>query len=143
MYTCTINGSDLSAVDIVYTISTDLSAVDIVYTISTAERSPPLIVHVYMYTAGVHTHQCDTEGLVSQNVYHWLFGICISDNTRHCSNGRLMSANRLRYWPNIMPISSTSIVLAIRRFGVVQCNIILAHNPTTITYILYTNRFTT
>ena len=35
------------------------------------------------------------------------------------------------------------LVLVIRRFGVVQCNIILAHDPTTITYILYTNRFTT
>ena len=25
------------------------------YTVSTAERSPLLIVHVYMYTAGLHT----------------------------------------------------------------------------------------
>ena len=42
MYTCTINGGD-------------------------PERSPPLIVHVYMYTAGVvYTHQCDTEGPVIQ-----------------------------------------------------------------------------
>ena len=32
-------------------------------------------------------------------------------------------------------------LLLLRRFGVGQCNIILAHNLTTITYILYTNYY--
>ena len=41
------------------------------YTISTAERSPPLIVHLYMYIAGLHTTLhgtmlvSDTEGPVT------------------------------------------------------------------------------